>query len=163
VYNAIADSYIQKADWVRAIAVLQKAEGLDRFVVGPFRKEFLDTYQLFQSAYSGQRNSTRVRHYQSHYQVVKAQLDNIENLARIVKLEKQLQVKDQKEFLVWERQRDMQARYNYLKVILIPACLLLIILIWLSIKQSKIIRIYKRVLLHGMPDFDFDERKKLKN
>jgi tetratricopeptide (TPR) repeat protein len=103
VYNNMAEAYQRKKEWSHAIYVLEKAEGIENQVTGKLRKVYLDTYQLFQSVYSRQKNTAQVKHYQRKYQVIQAQLDHIENLAEIVQLRNQVKVKDQQNFLSEQR------------------------------------------------------------
>jgi len=160
VYNGIATSYIQKADFTKAIKMLEKAEGLDKFVTGPFRKEFLDTYQLFQSAYSSQKNTTLVRHYQKKYQGIQAQLAHIKTMAEIVQLRNQVQVKNQEKFLLQQRERELEGMYRFMKTILIPVCVLLCLLLiiggWRHVKQNRRIKMYRRVLRAAIPKGHFE-------
>jgi tetratricopeptide (TPR) repeat protein len=159
VYNGMANSYIQKADFARAIEVLQKAEGLDQVVTGSFREEFLDTYQLFQDIYTAQKKPAQVRHYKERYELIQAQLAHIKNLAEIVQLRSQVQVKNQENFLLWKTRVEMERMYNLVKMILIPLCLLLIIGGWRHYKQSRMMKIYNNVLINALPGFDFTDTK----
>jgi len=159
VYNGMANSYIQKAEYPRAIEILKRAEGLDQVVRGPFREEFLDTYQLFQDIYTAQKKPAQVRQYQKKHQGIQAELAHIENLAEIVQLRSQVQVKNQENFFLWKTRVEMERMNHLMRMILIPTCLLLIIGGWRHYKQSKMNRIYETVLMNGMPHFKFDERE----
>ena len=166
-YNAIAESYIQKADFTKALNILEKAEGLDKFVVGPLRREFLDTYQLFQDIYRIQKNFAQVRQYQKQYKIIQDQLANIKAQARIVQLESQVQVKNQEKHLLEMRHLELKGMDRFAKTILIPAFLLLflslIFIVWRQVKQDRRIRRYQIMIMACLPHFDFDERRKGKN
>jgi tetratricopeptide (TPR) repeat protein len=163
VYNGIADSYIQKADFKKAIETLEKAEGLDKFVTGLFRKEFLDTYQLFQDIYTVQKNTAQVNHYQKKYQGIQSELANIKIVAENVQLRSQVRVKDLQNFLSWKRERALEGMDRFAKTILIPVSLLLFVLLififWRQVKQDRRIRRYQILVMSLLPDFDFDERR----
>jgi len=156
VYNGIADSYIQKVEFGRAIEMLEKAERLDKLVTGPFRREFLDTYQLFQSVYSIQKNTTQVRHYQKKYQAIQAQLAHIKNLAEIVQLRSQVQVKNLEKSMVEKRQREIESMNNFMTMLVIPTSLALILICWRHVKQNRRIKMYRRVLRAAIPKGHFE-------
>jgi tetratricopeptide (TPR) repeat protein len=162
VYNGMADSYIQRADFTTATEMLQKAEALDKVVVGMFREEFLDTYQLFQDVYTAQKKPAQVSHYQKKHQGIKAELVNIENLAEIVRLRSQVQVKSQEKGLVEDRERELKRRYSLGKMILIPVLFVLIYVLifisWRHYKLSKMNRIYGTIVKAMVGDrFKFDD------
>jgi|GEM_PF-1730906 len=161
VYNDLADSYIQKADFKKAIKTLEKAEELDKLVTGLFRKRFLDTYQLFQDIHRIQKNFAQVRQYQKQYQVIEAEV------SRILQLESQVQVKNQEKHLSEMKRLELEGMDHFAKTILIPGCvllfLLLIFIIWRQVKQDRRIRRYQIMIMSWLPDFDFDERRNEKN
>jgi tetratricopeptide (TPR) repeat protein len=167
VYNAIAESYIQKADFTKALQILEKAEGLNKVIIGPSRKEFLDTYQLFQDIYRVQKKPAPVRYYREIYELIRAQLANIETQARIVQLERQVQVKNQEKHLLEMRRLELEGIDRFAKTILIPVSLLLflslIFIVWRQVKQDRRIRKYQIMIMACLPHFDFDERRKEKN
>jgi len=162
VYNSMAEAYQRKKEWKQAIQVLEKAERIENQVTGKFKEVYQDTYQLFQDIYAAQRNTAQVKHYQRKYQAIQSELAYIKEQAEIVQLRTQVQVKDLQNFLSWQRQHYLEGMNSFMKMILVPVCLLLVVVIWLYIKQSKMKRIYETVIMNGMPHFDFDERKKKK-
>jgi tetratricopeptide (TPR) repeat protein len=159
VYNGIAESYIQKLDFTRALIMLEKAERLDQVVTGSFREEFLDTYQLFQDIYTAQKKPAQVNHYQKKHQGIQAELANIAIVAENVQLKAQVQVKNQENFFLWQTRVEMERMYNLMQIILIPVCLLLIIGGWRHYKQSRMMKIYNTVLINALPGFDFTDTK----